>query len=85
MSHRVLPSVLSSQSIGADSVVKPAMVEPTNPNPEETWLSPFESLPDPRREQGTYHPLLTVLGIAILAVLCGANNCCKMIVTSVSE
>jgi predicted transposase YbfD/YdcC len=48
------------------------------PKPEENWLKPFKDLPDPRRVQGTYHPLMTIVGIALLAVLCGANTCSEI-------
>lgn len=50
----------------------------SGPSPQQSWLLAFEDLPDPRRAQGTYHPLLTIIGIAILAVLCGANNCSEI-------
>ncbi len=46
--------------------------------PDESWLEPFEGLSDPRREQGSYHPLLTVVGLAVLAVICGSNNCSEI-------
>ena len=78
MNDRVLSPVQSNPSVRADSVCAPAISEPTTPQPDKSWLSPFESLPDPRREQGTYHPLLTVIGLAILAVLCGADNCSEI-------
>lgn len=48
------------------------------PRPEENWLKPFKDLPDPRRAQGTYHPLMTIVGISLLAVLCGANTCSEI-------
>jgi len=38
------------------------------------WLDAFAEVSDPRREQGTYHALRSLIGIAILAVLCGAND-----------
>ena len=46
--------------------------------PDERWLDPFRELVDPRREQGSYHPLLTVVGLAVLAVICGSNNCSEI-------
>lgn len=46
--------------------------------PDERWLEPFKALADPRREQGSYHPLLTVVGLAVLAVICGSNNCSEI-------
>lgn len=46
--------------------------------PDERWLEPFRELVDPRREQGSYHPLLTVVGLAVLAVICGSNNCSEI-------
>ncbi len=38
------------------------------------WLDAFSEVSDPRREQGTYHGLRSLIGIAILAVLCGADD-----------
>jgi predicted transposase YbfD/YdcC len=44
------------------------------PTPPADWLSCFSEISDPRREQGTYHALRSIIGIALLAVLCGAND-----------
>jgi predicted transposase YbfD/YdcC len=44
------------------------------PTPTPDWLSCFRDVSDPRREQGTYHGLRSIIGIALLAVLCGAND-----------
>jgi predicted transposase YbfD/YdcC len=42
--------------------------------PPSDWLCCFREISDPRRAQGTYHALRSVIGIALLAVLCGAND-----------
>jgi predicted transposase YbfD/YdcC len=42
--------------------------------PPSDWLCCFSEVSDPRRTQGTYHALRSVIGIALLAVLCGAND-----------
>ena len=42
--------------------------------PSTDWLCCFHEVADPRREQGTYHPLRSLIGIALLAVLCGADD-----------
>lgn len=42
--------------------------------PSSDWLCCFRAVSDPRRAQGTYHALRSVIGIALLAVLCGAND-----------
>ena len=42
--------------------------------PPTDWLCCFREVTDPRREQGTYHPLRSLIGIALLAVLCGADD-----------
>ena len=56
---------------------------PTSPQSEKAmsvipaqmdWLEAFCEVSDPRREQGTYHELRSLIGIAILAVLCGADD-----------
>lgn len=45
-----------------------------NFTPPETWLDAFKGLEDPRREKRTWHPLLSIIGISLLAVLCGADH-----------
>lgn len=42
--------------------------------PSSDWLCCFREIADPRRAQGTYHALRSIIGIALLAVLCGAND-----------
>jgi hypothetical protein len=42
--------------------------------PPETWLDAFKGLEDPRREKRAWHPLLFIIGISLLAVLCGADH-----------
>jgi DDE_Tnp_1-associated len=46
----------------------------TQSAPPPDWLCCFSAIADPRREQGTYHALRSIIGIALLAVLCGAND-----------
>lgn len=43
-------------------------------NPEINILSYFEDLEDPRTEKNRKHPLINLIGIAILGVICGADN-----------
>jgi predicted transposase YbfD/YdcC len=38
------------------------------------WMESFKDLKDPRRGQGTYHPLMSLIGIGILGVLCGSKS-----------
>jgi predicted transposase YbfD/YdcC len=45
-----------------------------NFTPPETWLDAFKELEDPRREKRTWHPLLSIIGLSLLAVLCGAEH-----------
>jgi predicted transposase YbfD/YdcC len=47
--------------------------------PRVDWMKSFEGLKDPRREQGTYHPLKSLIGVGILAVLCGAASWDKVV------
>ena len=42
--------------------------------PPETWLDAFEELEDPRSESRSWHPLLSIIGLSLLAVLCGADH-----------
>lgn len=42
--------------------------------PIERLLCRIRSFTDPRRKQGTRHPLVTVLSIAVCAVLCGCKG-----------
>lgn len=42
--------------------------------PERNLLAYFANLDDPRIEKNRKHPLINVIGIAILGVICGADN-----------
>ncbi len=42
--------------------------------PPGGWLKAFEGLKDPRRDRRYWHPLLSIIGISLLAVLCGAEH-----------
>lgn len=42
--------------------------------PPKDWLKAFEGVEDPRREKRYWHPLLSIIGISLLAVLCGAEH-----------
>src|SRR5262249_53198647 len=43
----------------------------------QLFLTPFESVPDPRAEN-VRHDLVEIMLIAFLAVLCGAQHCSEM-------
>lgn len=44
-------------------------------NPPISSLEPyFGELPDPREGQNVQHPLLSIIGIAICGIICGADN-----------
>jgi hypothetical protein len=45
-----------------------------SPRPPAHWLYSFDEISDPRREQGTHHELRSIIGIAPLGVLYGAND-----------
>jgi hypothetical protein len=34
----------------------------------------FADLPDPRKSKGKRHPLVTILTIAMMAVICGSDD-----------
>jgi len=42
--------------------------------PESNLLAYFAAIDDPRIEKNRKHPLINVIGIAILGVICGADN-----------
>lgn len=68
-------------SIPASPGVKPErfnriseVASPGTIAPPENWLDAFKELEDPREEKRSWHPLLSVIGISLLAVLCGAEH-----------
>ena len=65
---------LLSQSVTAESVGRPVLVEPAAPKPAENWLSPCENLPNPRQEQGTYQMSLSILRSSKLLMLMKMMN-----------
>lgn len=42
--------------------------------PPENWLDAFRELEDPRHEKQIWHPFLSIIGISLLGVLCGADH-----------
>jgi len=68
-----------TQGFGAPTPRKPIASQPA-PTPLETenlpqqWLDQFADLEDPRGKQGVEHPLLSIVMIAILAVIGGATG-----------
>ena len=44
-------------------------------NFENSVLSYFGELEDPRNAQNLTHPFINIVSIAILATICGANDC----------
>ena len=46
----------------------------SSPHPCTTLLDHFAEIPDPRTARTPVHPLPTIIGIAILAVICGADT-----------
>lgn len=66
------PKVARVKSEGFQSAVAKQSWEDCQP--PEDWLKAFEGLEDPRREKRYWHPLLSIIGISLLAVLCGAEH-----------
>lgn len=52
----------------------PGLTRRESLTPPGNWLDAFKDLEDPRREKRTWHPLLSIIGISLLAVLCGADH-----------
>jgi hypothetical protein len=62
----------SLKTSGSRSESEPTLVETATV--QQQWLEHFADLTDPRGQQGVEHPLLSLVMIAILAVIGGASG-----------
>ena len=73
--HKLLPVRLGREEVFRSRLTEAQQIQHSN---EQIALLFFQqalsSLPDPRRRQGTRYPLKTIVIIALMAMICGADD-----------